>query len=202
MADITISNLASVPPPVQNWLGPRFIVMGTITAGGVPACALQNQTTGATVANGEVFTAGTLWWARFGPLPDVASPPYQIVANAPASTPIVDTSITIKQFYFTNLQIAFTSTPANPFPLSFQVIGTYTPGPGTGWNVTCRLMKPGTGVVAFGTVTMDQPLVGQWTANFNLPSGQSGCQLVAELLASNPPESVAAIWIDRVDVGV
>jgi hypothetical protein len=200
MADITISNLASVLPPAQNWLGTRFIVMGQITAGAVPTCALQNETNGATVANGVVYTAGTLWWARFGPLPDVSSPPYQIAANAPASTPVEDTGITIKQFYFTNLQIAFTSTPANPVPLSFQVIGTYTPGPGSGWNVACRLMKPGAGVVGFSAVTMDQPVAGQWTANFNLTSGQTGCQLVAELLGSNPPESVAAAWIDGVNV--
>jgi hypothetical protein len=202
MADITITNLVSVAPPNPNWLGPQFIVLGQITPGAVPTCVLQSQTSGGKVANGVVFTAGTLWWARFGPLLDVGSPPYQIMASATTSTPAYDTSITINQLYFNNnIQIAITSVPANPFPLSFQVIGTYSPGPVAGYNVSCRLFKPGTGVVSLSTVTMDQPTVGQWTANFFLPSAQMGCQLEAELQGTNPTETVAATWMDGINVG-
>jgi hypothetical protein len=202
MADLTITNVATVPPPVQNWLGQQLLVMGQITAGSVPTCVLQNQSTGTTIANGDVYTAGTLWWARFGPLTNVdGSTAYQIVASAPTSSPTGDTSVTIKQLYFTNLQLAITSTPAKPFPLSFQVQGTYPSVPGTSRNVVCRLLKPGTGVVGFGAVAMDKPQAGQWTASFNLSIAQSGCQLEAELMGTTPPESVAATWIDGVNVG-
>ena len=203
MADLTVSNVATVPPPVKNWLGPQLLVMGQITAGSVPTCVLQNQSTGTTIANGDVYTAGTLWWARFGPLTNVdGSTAYQIVASAPSSSPTADTSVTIKQLYFTNLQVTITSTPNNPFPLRFQVTGSYTTsGPGSGWHVVCRLMKPGTGVVGTGAVAMDQPLVGQWTASFTLSSAQSGCQLEAELMGTAPAESVAATWIDGINVG-
>jgi hypothetical protein len=200
MADLTIFNLASVTPPVQNWLGMQLLVMGNVTAGAVPTCVLQLES-GGDVANGVVFTANTLWWARFGPGMNVnSSTAYQVMASAPGASPTGDTTVTIKQLYFTNYQVAITSIPANPVPLSFQVMGTYTPGMGIG-KVLCRLLQPGTGVVGAGTVVMDQPMVGTWTASFNLDGGFMGCQLEAELQGTAPPETVAATWMDGINVG-
>src|SRR5207245_2381319 len=101
-------------------------------------CQIQNQNDSSLIAQGVVYTAGTYWWARFGPLTNVdGSTPYQLVANAP--TAAADTSVTVKQLYFnSDLNIAFNANTGTQFPLSFSVTGTYMSG--SGYSVACYLL--------------------------------------------------------------
>jgi hypothetical protein len=124
-----------------------------------------------------------------------ASTLYQVVAAAPG--PVRDNPYTVKQLSFNpGIQVAFTAGTPKQFPLQFRVTGTYLSG--AGFSVSVYLQQPGTGLVGNGTVTLDQPQLGQWYADFNLNGGQSNCQLVAELCT--PAQCVAADWIDNVNV--
>jgi hypothetical protein len=211
MADITIASPAAVGPQSVNWLGTQLIARGGVTgalaaqiakalgrAGGSPlTCAIQKQSDSSPIASGTVYTNGTVWVARFGPLTNVdGSTEYQIVANAP--TFAADTSSTVKQLYFNSgIQIAFNPNTPTQFPRQFSVGGTFLTG--SGYTATCLLMN-GCMMVAAGNVTVDQPQAGQWTASFNLPSNQSNCWLLAEMHNATPLESVGAAWIDNVSV--
>jgi hypothetical protein len=198
VADLTITSPAAVTAPAVNQLGTKLIVHGTITAGVTPlSCEIQKQVDSSPIASGDMAVAGALWWSRFGPLANVdGSTLYQVVATAPAL--IRDNPCTVKQLSFNpSIQVAFTPGTANQFPRQFRVSGTYLSG--AGFSVSVYLQKPGTGWVSSGTVTYDQPQLGQWYADFNLNGSQSNCQLVAELCS--PAQCVAADWIDGVNVG-
>jgi hypothetical protein len=209
MADITVTSPAQVGASSSNWLGTQLIARGSVAAatqsgkaaGGVGrtplTCQVQTQNGSSPIAQGTVYTTGTSWWARFGPLANVnGSTAYRIVANGPSIRD--DSSFTVNQLYFnSDLNIAFSGNTGTQFPLSFSVTGTYMSG--SGYTVACYLLN-GTTTVAVGTVQLDQPQPGQWTASFSLTSNQSNCSLVAEMLNSQPVESVSATWIDGVNV--
>jgi hypothetical protein len=210
MADITMSSPAQVSAPSQNTVGIQFVARGTVTApkaaqsGQAPGkvgtspltCVIKLQSNGIEVTRGEPYTSGTNWLARFGPLFGLASPPYQVVANAPSTT--YDPSVTASQMYFDpTIQIAITNNPANPWPRSFTVSGTYSSDPT--YTVTCALLDSSGNVLATGIVTTPQP--GQWQARFNLTSGQPICWLLVEIYrTSTPSEAIAATWIDGINI--
>jgi hypothetical protein len=209
MADITVLTPVVVAPASSNWLGTKLLARGTVTVGlaakigNVPkglACMIKTADGVTTIATGTMFTAGTMWWARFGTLDNVdGSTEYEILANAP--TTAFDTSVTVKQIYFnSDLNVAFDPGTGDVFTdLQFSVNGTYMSG--TLYTVNCYLMDAAGTVVAVGTVTLDTPQAGQWTAAFNLSSSRSNCSLVVELMRISPQESVSADWIDGVSVG-
>ncbi len=226
-ANITISSPAATGGGV-NWLGLQLIARGTVTfalsaphpavaqCGTQPVgppppppppplpitCELQVQNTGVSVATGQV-TCNPLtvnsWWARFGPLTNVDNQTqYQIVATYTSPSGIKTATVQALSFNAAE-QIAFPPTVQTgaTFPPQFSVIGTYGP-PGN--TARCYLLN-GMTTVAVGTVQMDQPSPGQWTASFNVNGPQQGCSLVAELWSAQPVESIAAVWCDNVNIG-
>src|SRR5690242_1508939 len=112
MADITVASPAMETAPAQNWLGTQLVARGSVTAalaaqiakarggvGGTPlTCVIQKQSDSSPISSGTVYTNGTIWVARFGPLTNVdGSTTYQMVATAPSTT--FDSPVTVKQLF-------------------------------------------------------------------------------------------------------
>jgi hypothetical protein len=218
MADITMSSPAQVIAPSQNAMGLQFVARGTYTfpmaaqrgqargkVGASPlTCVLQLQSNGNPVpqGQGQPFTDGTNWLARFGPLSGLTTPPYQLVANAPTTTE--DTSVTALQLYFDpTIQLAITNYPALPsWPRLFRVSGTYSPCPGPNdYLGYCNLRDSSGTVLAGGSINMGVPQAGQWFVDFNLANGIPSCWLLMEIQRNGTPfEFVASAWIDGITI--
>jgi hypothetical protein len=194
MPDITMSSPAAVSAPAQNTLGIQFVARGSVTGAGPLTCVIKLQSNGIELTRGNPYSTGTSWLARFGPLYGFASPPYQVVANAPTTTQ--DTSVTVSQVWFDpTITIAITSNPSNPWPRSFTVSGTYSSDPA--YTVDCNLFDGSGMLIANSTVSYQN---GQWQAQFNLTSAAPNCWLLVELFRNAPAESIAATWIDGINI--
>jgi hypothetical protein len=214
MASITMTSPVSGTPKLGTQLVARGAFSTPMAAqggkapggvGGTPlTCQILKQSDSSLIAPppGVVYTSQTSWLARFGPLTNVdgqGNTAYQIVANAPTFTPAEDTSVTVQPLYFdSGVQVAFYPNTPTQFSTQFTVSGTWVRPSGV-YTVSCALMS-GAVMVKAGSVTVDQPNPGQWSANFNVTGNQSNCWLLAELVCLLPQESVAAAWIDGVSV--
>jgi hypothetical protein len=198
MADITMSSPAAVTAPAQNTLGIQFVARGTITdlAEGAPGCDIRLQNNpGIPLTPGAMYVSGTNWMARFAPLYGFNNPPYQVVANAPTQTAV--TSVTVSQVWFdSTITIAITGNRSNPWPRSFTVSGTYSSDPT--YTVDCNLFDRSGTLIANSNVSYQN---GQWQARFNLTSAAPNCWLLVELFRTSAPvESIAAAWIDGINI--